>query len=211
MNPLDYLSGLANQARAQLSKLDPQVIPSIPNDPNHPELNYGMSAPGQNLWGPTRQPPQIMQGIADFANKAQTALDPVAGLSHIISQQPGVQKFTSAHPQISEALSAILPNLAGALTGSSGGSTKAGMNSLPVSTLIKLAQRDTQNALAPTIHDVINARNEVYHATGNYGGTGILDSGQINSGIGDQFEGVATSRVPVIPEKSRQLRFAIDP
>lgn len=183
--PFDGTSDYLNQLKSHLFNLDPNLAA------------YRTPQPSQDEYD---------QALEPLAQKSLNVGLNVAGLA-------------SANPAL--AFSGVAAAIADAIHGSQGGDIvggspgsvlEGGMHSLPMSTLIKLAQRDTESALSgPTIHDVINSRNQVYHATGNTGGEGILNSGQIMPGTGDQFTGVATSRIPVIPEKTRQLRFAIDP
>lgn len=155
-----------------------------------------------------KQPPQFIQDIGNFASKVAMAFDPSQSIPYMLGSLPGPQKFAQNHPMISDALNSV------AQLGLGDG-LESGMNSLPLSTLLKLAQSDTARAMAPPdIHDVINARNDVYHATFADNLKGILNSGQINAtpqGASQGFGGVSTSRTPTIPTKELSTRFVIDP
>lgn len=196
-SPADYLGNLMQQAKSQLLQLEPglgnQNLPFRGNSPTNNDYQQAFSPAMQKF-------PQTALGIIGTAlGEPELAIPSLAANLMDTFSKPITSEGTLGSP-VGEA------------------PLGAGMNKLPIATLIKLAQSDTQNALAPTIHDVINARNNLFHATGNvnavgdsWGNSGILNSGQINPGTGDQFTGVAMSRTPVIPEKTRQLRFEIDP
>lgn len=85
----------------------------------------------------------------------------------------------------------------------------AGLNSLPLPILNEMMARDSAKALAgPTIDDVINARNELYHATGNL--QGIQNSGSIKPGY---YSGVSTARstLPITAAADKDIRIVLDP
>ena len=185
-SPFDYLQNMYDNAKQQLQSMEPSIFSAPPSQT--PPIS-------QNDYD------QALEPVAQFASNVGNAAGATIGM-------PPLMQFGGIAAGIADQFNKANPT--GAL-GSPVGS-EAGMNSLPLSTLIELAQRDTQNALSgPTIHDIINARNTLYHATGNVNATGILNSGVIKPGSGDQFSGVAMSRTPVSPEKTRQLRFEVDP
>lgn len=70
--------------------------------------------------------------------------------------------------------------------------------------------------LIPT-HDIINARNSMYHATDLDGFNGIMNSGQIRPGMyaeyaGSNPTGVSVSRVPkVAPQADKPISIVLDP
>ena len=202
---MNYLKGQLYQLDPNLAKLtgalpsedEPPIVPSQA-DPNLTETY---------LYQGTPQPPQFMQNLSSTVNKALTAMDPITGIPAILGSLPGPQKFAQAHPQLSDLLSAAFQGLAGSAGGSA---SEAGMNKLPMSVLMDMAQRDTARAYAPPdINDVINARADVYHVTPHV--EDILNSGEIKPGSGQGFQGVSTSRIPAIRGKSGQIRFVIDP
>lgn len=145
-------------------------------------------------------------GTQDFVNKVMGVASGASGFMEAPPLMAGagllgalVDQFTK--PRGTE-------NTLGSPVGQSG--TEAGMNSLPLSTIMKLAVKDSETALAgPTIHDIINARNDVYHATTEERSGSIQDSGQIKPGL--NYSGVSTSRVPVINTIGGKIRYVIDP
>lgn len=85
----------------------------------------------------------------------------------------------------------------------------AGLNSLPLPILQKMIENQSARDLAgPTIDDVINARNELYHATGNL--RGIQNSGNINPQF---YSGVSTARstLPITAAADKNIRIVLDP
>jgi hypothetical protein len=188
--PFDGTSGYLDQLKSQLFNLDPTLAGYRTQQPSQDEYDQALEPVAKGALN-------VGLNAASFATA--NPLLAAGGIAASIANSLGIGNIPGTGN----------PDVVG---GTPAGSLESGMNSLPISTLIKMAQKDTDTALAgPTINDVINARNNVFHATGNTGGQGILNSGQIKPGTGDQFTGVATSRVPVIPEKARQLRFSIDP
>ena len=183
-SPSDYLQGMYDQAKKQFFALNPSSQYSAPN---------------------------ISQ------NDYDSALEPVArGAANI---GLGVGGFASASPLLTaggivgaiadQFLKSPIPE--GTIASPAGGENgEAGMNSLPISTLIKMAQQDTERQLAgPTIHDVINARKNLFHATTEERQGNIQNSGIIIPG--GTYSGVSTSRVPQIGSIDPDIRFVIDP
>jgi len=203
--PFGFNSDYLNYLREKFFKMEPNLRPGTDWESSVGVSGNPSALPERYMSAGRPQAPQFLQNLGSVASKIATAFDPAQSIPYMLGSLPGPQKFAAAHPQLADIISTIT---SGAIGGAGG--NEAGMNSLPISTLKALAQRDTERALAPPdIHDVINARNELYHATGSP--IEILHQGKINPGSGDQFQGVATSRTPVIPEKTRQTRFAIDP
>lgn len=195
LNPLGYLADLKNQLSSQFSKLSPELA-SLASAP----AAFASTFPSQEEFNDVLKTPAV-KNIRGFGLDAASA----------VGMPPIPAAITIAGSLLDRTNPTSIPpgTLGSPVAGNPG---EAGMNSLGLPILMQMAKRDSEKALAgPTIHDIINARNELYHATGNISAPRILNSGKIKPGIGDRFEGVAMSRTPTSPEKTRQLRFVIDP
>lgn len=183
-SPSDYLQGMYDQAKKQFFALNPSSQYAAPNISQNDYDNA--------LEPVARGAANIGLGVGGFASAPPllTAGGIVGAIADQFLKSP-IPEGTIASP-------------------ASGENGEAGMNSLPISTLIKMAQQDTERQLAgPTIHDVINARKNLFHATREQNQGNIQNSGIIVPG--GTYSGVSTSRVPQISSIDPDIRFVIDP